>query len=88
MNAHVPPPDREPESQPLRMWTVYDHPKDLPDYFVARLWHCYAKEPALPTGIFLKCEALEPIRDFLLQHGFTCLPRSPLDDPVIVEVWL
>lgn len=31
---------------------------------------------------------LETIRDILMEKGLTCIPRSPEDEPQIVETWL
>jgi len=71
----------------LRMWTVYDHPADMPDHFVARLW-VLEREGAAPTTLALVSKDLEPLRDILRELGFHAIPRTPGDDPVIVEVWM
>ena len=67
----------------LKCWVVYDHPADLPDYFIARLF-----VEGKPTGSFVQGKALELIRMAMLQMGLSCIPRDPSDDPVILETWL
>lgn len=69
----------------LSMWTVYDHPSDMPDAFVARMWLVGPEVRA--TGSVLTADTLEALRD-KLPPGLACLPRRPDDDPAIVEVWL
>lgn len=71
----------------LHMWTVYDHPKDAPDYYVARLWlvdgtgsHATNQAVASPN--------LESLRRLLASMGHIPLDRSPGDDPVIIETWI
>jgi hypothetical protein len=70
----------------LGIWTVYDHPRDFPDCFVAR------RSLSSAGGIFMTDEVvtaatLEELRA-LLPPGLYRIDRDPLDDPVIVEVWL
>ena len=70
----------------LAMWTVYDHPKDFPDKFVARKW-LVATEP-VATDEHLVSDSLEWLRRRFEEMGLYCIPRNPGDDPNIVEVWL
>ncbi|NGO54551.1 hypothetical protein [Allomesorhizobium camelthorni] len=67
----------------LPIWTVYDHPKDFPDSFVARLY-----VGQTPTATFMSCPDLDMLRGQLAEMGLVPLARSEGDDPVIVEVWL
>ena len=72
----------------LCMWTVYDHPRDYPDFFVARAF-IIAREPiALPRAFF--AETLDELRMILnrVYPDLICFPRSPDDEPHIVESWL
>ena len=69
----------------LEMWVVYDHPKDYPDDYVARM-HVVPGPRA--TAVALKCRDLENLRGFLRERGKVCIARSPQDDPCIVETWL
>ncbi len=71
----------------LSMWTVYDHPKDWPRYFVARRWEVNG-EGIKPTGDVELDVDLNRIRRNMIQKGLTPLCRDPTDDPTIVETWL
>lgn len=69
------------------MWTIYEHPADYPDRYVARLWVVTAGQRR-DSGSFLASPDLELIRHFLQnQLHLTVIPRSPDDDPVILESW-
>jgi len=70
----------------LEMWTVYDHPRDMPDCFVARLFLVKAGAMEV-TGIFRAAPTLDEVRA-MLPLGLYRLPRSENDEPQIVEVWL
>lgn len=67
----------------LPIWTVYDHPRDFPNVFVARLWM-----NDKPTGEIMLSRDLEKLRDMLQAKGLVKLMRHETDDPVIVETWL
>lgn len=71
----------------LSIWTVYDHPKDVPDYFVARRSVAGANGVALTNDAFVSTD-LNELRAELMARGLTRLMRSPEDDPVIMETWL
>ena len=61
------------------------HPDDHPEAFVARKW-IIRGEP-IPTNETLEAETLEELRE-KLSEGLCRIPRSPGDDPIIVESWL
>lgn len=63
-------------------WTIYEHPKDYPDKFVARKFILDR-----PTKEILIAESLEEIRK-LVSVGKICFNRHETDDPVIVETWM
>lgn len=65
----------------LTIWVVYDNPTDYPGRFVARKWLADT-----PTQELRLADSLEELRQ-LLPDGLCCLPRSPVDDPKIVETW-
>lgn len=70
------------------MWVIYDHPSDFPDVFIARRW-----DPTyvgfMPTEQIITGATLEEVRmEINKAHGLCLVPREPLDDPKIVEVWL
>jgi hypothetical protein len=68
----------------LHIWTVYDHPKDYPDSYVAREF-----VGLTPTSNSLISHDLEMLRTVLLvDMQLTCLTRDLHDDPKIIEVWL
>jgi hypothetical protein len=80
------PEPRDPDA--LYLYVIYDHPKDHPNVFVARLWKSKAGE-SIPTGEIMTCQSLDVIRDYMtFELHLTCLARMPEDDPTIVEVWL
>ena len=70
----------------LNIWTVYDHPRDQPDVFVARRFEI-GHEHAGPTGDVLTAPTLEELRE-KLPAGLVCITRQDGDDPAIVESWL
>lgn len=65
------------------LWTIYDHPRDFPDCFVARKYHIGG-----PTSHVIMRQSLEELRTMLCQMGFVRIPRDDNDDPVIVETWI
>jgi hypothetical protein len=71
----------------MEMWTVYDHPHDFPEHFVARLFVMSA-DTVGPTQLVLVANTLDELRDEFESHGLVCLTRHPSDDAKIVEVWL
>lgn len=76
------------DKPPLTMWTVYDHPTDYPNNYVARRFEVDANGPR-PTDSIIITPDLEALRAMLaFELGLTCLTREPGDDPKIVEVWL
>jgi hypothetical protein len=78
------------------LWTVYDHPSDLPDWFVVRrqwIWSMVWPDGRRRGARAFEAEAscfhdLERARLWLAHRGLTCLTRSPGDDPVILETWI
>lgn len=70
----------------LLIWTVYDHPADYPDWFVARP-HIIRPKTSGPMPMHLVSTTLDTLR-LMLPDGLTRLGRSPSDDPCIIEVWV
>ena len=66
----------------VTLWTVYKHPRDYPDKFVARKFVLDK-----PTSEILIGNTLEEIRT-LLPKGLTRMERDENDKPVIVETWI
>jgi hypothetical protein len=72
----------------LAMWTVFDHPRDYPDGYIARCFETGGGEPdPVPTNFTVMGE-LPLIRATLEQCGLVCMARSPQDDKNIIETWL
>jgi hypothetical protein len=69
-------------SNKLELWTIYDHPKDYPNYFVVRVFL-----GGQPTDRAFLCNSLEDARKLVPSDKF-CIQRDPSDDPVIVETWI
>ena len=68
---------------PLVIWTVYFNPKDAPGMYVIRKF--LNDKPTLEA---YQGSDVEAIREWFRKQGLICIPRSPSDDPVIVECWL
>lgn len=66
----------------LSVWTIYDHPSDFPDSFVARAF------TTGPTNEIILATDLEQLREAFDRAGLVCMARNPNDDPKIVETWL
>lgn len=64
-------------------WVIYDHPKDFPDYWVARR---FVNDQ--PTEDTLLSDSLEEMRLWMRKRRLACFYRADEDDPVIVETWL
>lgn len=72
------------------LYTIYDHPSDYPEHFVARRWSLVGnQDPARPDPgpVVAIGLTLDEVRG-LLPRGLTCIGRDAGDDPVIVETWL
>lgn len=67
----------------MNLWTIYDHPIDFPDKFVARRF-----ENSLPTSEIIITPSLDELRDRFEENGLVCVQRHPHDDPKIIEVWI
>ncbi len=67
-------------------YTIYEHPADYPDKFVLRAWFVKGGEVTAyePVGL---ADNLEDARA-LVPLGRERIPRTQVDDPVIVESWV
>lgn len=67
----------------LPSWTIYDHPTDFPDCYVARrfIWD-------KPTAEIITSPTLEALQQHFILQGLVCMQRHPNDDPKIVETWM
>ena len=69
-------------TEKVELWTIYKHPKDYPNKFVARKFVLDK-----PTEEILIGDTLEEVRK-LLPKGLTRFERNPSDVLSIVETWL
>ncbi len=71
-------------SDGVPIWVVYDHPRDYPNNYVARLWLNES-----PTTMHMISPDLELLRREINRRGATVkLMPLPGDDPVILETWM
>lgn len=70
----------------LSMWTVYDHPKDYPDGYIARR-HEAGNGVSNPTADVVTGD-LALIREAMTRCGLYCMKRAPSDDLRILETWM
>lgn len=70
------------------MWVICDHPTDVPEPFgfTIREWTVNGSGATADSRVQFAM-TLEDARK-LVPPGLYCLPRSPEDDPVIVETWI
>jgi hypothetical protein len=83
--------DRQQKAQQLgllNVWTVYDHPRDFPDNFVARRFETGGGEPEPVVTSDVLVGDLKTMRETFEQAGLVCLMRSEGDDAKIVETWM
>lgn len=73
----------------LDLWTIYERPKDYPEGYVARRFEVGVGVHS-PTNQIITADSLDEIRELLLDAhpGLYRIPRSPEDEPQIVEVWV
>lgn len=71
----------------LVLWTVYDHPSDYPDQYVARQFVVGIGGQRATDRVMAHVD-LESIRAVLSHAGLVRVERHPTDDPVILETWL
>lgn len=70
----------------MRIYTIYDHPKDYPNHFVMRVFDVSASA-STPTGDFTIADTLEEVRK-AIPSECVCIARDLTDDPVVVESWI
>lgn len=70
----------------LKMWTIYKHPLDYPEGYVARQW--LIRDGGYPyAGVARYRPDLEAARA-AVPPGLYRLDRDPNDDPTVVETWI
>jgi hypothetical protein len=70
----------------LSMWTIYNHPRDFPDSYVARRYEIAIKPIA--TDDMIVGRELNPLRNVMIEAGLTVITRNEEDDALIIETWL
>ncbi|MBR3796007.1 MAG: hypothetical protein IKK34_08265 [Clostridia bacterium] len=67
--------------------TVFFSPKDCPGKYIARI---FVVEPGktMATKYCTVADTLEAMRAHIPTNQLLCFPRSPEDDPCVVESWL
>lgn len=63
--------------------TIYDHPADYPDKYVARVW-----DLDRPTNLAAIADTYEELLEAIPTQQMVKMTCNPKDDPVIVETWL
>ncbi len=71
----------------LMIWTVYDHPTDWPDWFVARRFEVAAGE-CRPTEDVVMTRTLDELRIHFGERGFSFLCRNEGDTPGVLGCYL
>lgn len=70
----------------LPMITIYDHPLDYPNAYVARVWEA---KTLTPTNVVVCKKNLEELRKDIQAAGFLVRIDGKVEaDPVILETWI
>lgn len=69
----------------LLIWVIYEHPSDFPAEYVVRP---FSSKRGAPLALHFNHAQLEYVRGAMRNMGLTRLPRSPGDDPCILESWV
>lgn len=78
----------DPKGVFMTMWTIFDHPTDFPDHYVARENILRNDNTYGPSENFIQSTDLEVVREQLLHMGKTPIPRDPSDQANIIETWI
>lgn len=70
----------------LTIWTIFDRPKDHPEFFVVRRFTILAGK-SIPDDEAHLAKTLEDAREWI-PHGLVRVARHPEDDRSVVESWL
>ncbi len=71
----------------MRMYVVYEKPKDYPDSFVVRGWSIRSNGLVADPHLIATEDTLEAARE-KIPVGLVRILPSKNDDPVIAEVWI
>jgi hypothetical protein len=73
----------------MKIWTIYEHPADFPDKFIAREFFV-GQGAYAPTDVALIADTLVDVRRMLtrLYPDLVRIERFDVDEPHIVECWI
>lgn len=71
----------------VSMAVIYDHPEDVPDKYVVRIWEVIEEKP---TNVEMRKDSLQECRKEICESGYFVMAvrPDPEDDPKIAEIWL
>lgn len=72
-------------SDVLNQYVIYQDPKDHPGKVIVRHWAI--KSTGIKQGEAWEFKSIAHARNHLRGMGLFVVPRSPDDDPVVVETW-
>jgi hypothetical protein len=72
----------------LNIWVIYDHPKDYPDEYVARLWQVGPNGETTCKSSVIRTKVVDKLRRIFMKSGLVRMDRSDIDDDCILETWL
>lgn len=71
----------------FKLWTIYAHPRDYPEGYVAREWIVNGQGSEYPGPARYRPD-LEAARAAVPPQFDHRLVRNPDDDPSVVETWI
>lgn len=74
------------ETETLKIWTIYENPKDYPGLFVVRCWLVQGAAVGA-SNVCHSAKTLDEARSYVPPYLHR-LNRMPGDDPCIVETWI
>ena len=72
----------------LSTWTIFDHPIDCPEAFIARRFEVGGHSPMPLATTDAIVGDLDVIRESMARVGLACITRDVNDHPNVVETWL
>ena len=71
----------------VSMAVIYDHPEDVPDKYVVRIWEGREEKQ---TNVEMRKDSLQECRKEICESGYFVMAvrPDPEDDPKIAEIWL
>lgn len=69
------------------MAVIYDHPEDVPDKYVVRIWEGREEKQ---TNVEMRKDSLQECRKEICESGYFVMAvrPDPEDDPKIAEIWM